>query len=151
VPIRGCQGTSRGYLPKSSTGVAWIALACRYWRKYEGRQRSNVSFHWSVMRASSLSDCLATDLTIEAVRGRWELTAWDLHVGEKLIQPLGDHPQGVIYYSDDGWMAVQILAPDRRAIASIDPKRRGQRRMPLVLPTAARTRLATATSCTTFS
>jgi hypothetical protein len=73
------------------------------------------------MRASSLSDCLATDLTFEAVRGRWELTAWDLRVGETLIQPLGDHPQGVIYYSDDGWMAVQILAPDRRAIASIDP------------------------------
>jgi Lipocalin-like domain len=62
-----------------------------------------------------------TDLTLEAIRGRWELTAWETRVGETLIRPLGEHPQGVIYYTDDGWMAVQITGPGRPAIGSADP------------------------------
>jgi hypothetical protein len=62
-----------------------------------------------------------TDLTLEAIRGRWELMAWEERVGKTLIRPLGERPQGVIYYADDGWMAVQISGPDRPAIASGDP------------------------------
>lgn len=60
-------------------------------------------------------------LTLEAVRGRWELEAWEIRVGETLHRPLGEHPEGVIYYTDDGWMAVQITSPDRPAIESTDP------------------------------
>lgn len=59
--------------------------------------------------------------TLEAILGRWELVAWEIRIGERLIRPFGEHPQGVIYYADDGWMAVQITGPDRPAIASVDP------------------------------
>jgi hypothetical protein len=62
-----------------------------------------------------------TNLTMEAVRGRWELVASEVRVGETLVRPFGDRPQGVIFYSDDGWMTVQISAQDRPAIASTDP------------------------------
>jgi hypothetical protein len=54
-----------------------------------------------------------TDLTLEAIRGRRELMAWEERVDKTLIRPLGQRPHGVIYYGDDGWMAVQISGPDR--------------------------------------
>jgi hypothetical protein len=60
-----------------------------------------------------------TNLTVEAIRLLWELRAWEVRVGETIFRPLGDRPQGVIYYADDGWMAVQITGPDVRAQARI--------------------------------
>jgi hypothetical protein len=59
--------------------------------------------------------------TPEAIVGRWELMAWEIRLGETLIRPLGERPRGILYYADDGWMTVQISAPDRPAIASTDP------------------------------
>ena len=33
-----------------------------------------------------------TDLTLAAIRGRWELMAWEQCVGKTLIRPLGQRP-----------------------------------------------------------
>jgi len=62
-----------------------------------------------------------TALTLEAILGPWELTAWEMRLGEALVRPLGDRPEGILYYAADGWMAVQISAPGRPTIASPDP------------------------------
>jgi hypothetical protein len=47
--------------------------------------------------------------------------AFEMRMGETLVHPLGERPQGMIYYADDGWMAVQISGRDRPAIASSLP------------------------------
>jgi Lipocalin-like domain len=59
--------------------------------------------------------------TVEAIFGLWELTAWEMRLGETPVRPLGERPQGMLYYAADGWMAVQITAADRPTIASTDP------------------------------
>jgi hypothetical protein len=60
-------------------------------------------------------------LDAAALIGRWKLTSWHNSIGGQLSYPLGRAPQGVLIYTPDGWMAVQITAPDRHAIDTMDP------------------------------
>lgn len=57
----------------------------------------------------------------ELVVGRWELISWLTHVGEETVRPLGERPRGALLYTADGWMAVQIMAPNRERVESQDP------------------------------
>jgi hypothetical protein len=53
--------------------------------------------------------------------GSWELTAWETRLDDQVLRPLGDRPRGLLLYTVDGWMAVQIILPDRARIATVDP------------------------------
>jgi len=53
--------------------------------------------------------------------GRWELISWETRLGDQVINPLGDRPQGVLLYTEDGYMSVHAMAPDRPQITSMDP------------------------------
>jgi hypothetical protein len=54
--------------------------------------------------------------------GRWRLVAWEItHGPDETMRPLGDHAHGLLIYTADGSMAVQITAADRKPLASADP------------------------------
>jgi hypothetical protein len=52
--------------------------------------------------------------------GRWGLVSWRTILGEQVILPLGSDPVGILVYTDDGCVTVQIAARDRPPIA-VDP------------------------------
>lgn len=60
-------------------------------------------------------------LTADQLVGSWELRRWENRLGEQVSCPLGDSPLGLLIYSPDGSMAVQITAPDRAQIPTPDP------------------------------
>jgi hypothetical protein len=54
--------------------------------------------------------------------GRWRLLAWELTDGRgDVVRPLGDDADGVLIYTVDGSMAVQITAADRPLLETGDP------------------------------
>jgi hypothetical protein len=54
--------------------------------------------------------------------GRWRLVAWEItHGPDETIRPLGDDADGLLLYTADGSMAVQIAAADRQLLGSADP------------------------------
>lgn len=62
-----------------------------------------------------------TALTLQDIVGRWTLIACEVRIGDTVNRPLGEHPEGVLSYTRDGWMFVQIVGRDRAALASTDP------------------------------
>ena len=58
----------------------------------------------------------------EALLGTWSLIAWfNETAGGERIYPLGKAATGYISYSQDGFVFVHMMAPDRAAFASNDP------------------------------
>jgi len=58
----------------------------------------------------------------DALIGAWQLVSCvetDVATGEVLL-PMGEHPQGFILYTPDGYMSAQLSASDRRDFASGD-------------------------------
>lgn len=54
--------------------------------------------------------------------GTWKLVAWRRIVGDGTVSyPLGADAQGVLIYTDDGRMAVQLTASDRPSMPDNDP------------------------------
>jgi hypothetical protein len=54
--------------------------------------------------------------------GRWRLLAWEItHGPDETLRPLGEDADGLLIYTADGSMAVQITAADRRPLGSADP------------------------------
>jgi hypothetical protein len=54
--------------------------------------------------------------------GRWRLVAWELTDSRgEVVRPLGDDADGVLIYTADGSMAVQITAAARPRIGTLDP------------------------------
>jgi len=54
--------------------------------------------------------------------GRWRLVAWETtHGSDETIRPLGDDAHGLLIYTADGSMSVQITAADRKLLGSADP------------------------------
>jgi hypothetical protein len=54
--------------------------------------------------------------------GRWRLMAWEIvDGGAQAVRPLGDDAYGVLIYTADGSMAVQIAAADRPPLRTADP------------------------------
>ena len=58
----------------------------------------------------------------DALIGAWQLVSCvetDVATGEVFL-PMGEHPQGFILYTPDGYMSAQLSASDRRDFASGD-------------------------------
>jgi hypothetical protein len=58
----------------------------------------------------------------EALIGAWRLVSCvetDVETGE-IFLPMGEHPEGLILYTPDGYMSAQLSAPDRRNFESGD-------------------------------
>jgi hypothetical protein len=54
--------------------------------------------------------------------GRWRLVAWEItHGQDETLRPLGDDADGLLIYTAEGSMAVQITAAARRPLGSPDP------------------------------
>ena len=50
----------------------------------------------------------------EALIGAWRLVSCvetDVEIGETFL-PMGDHPEGLILYTPDGYMSAQLSSPD---------------------------------------
>lgn len=47
--------------------------------------------------------------------GSWKLESWTIAYSDRddFSYPYGDNPQGLLLYSDDGWMSASICRPDR--------------------------------------
>lgn len=45
--------------------------------------------------------------------GTWEMVSWVQRRGEEQILPMGESPVGVLVYTDDGMMSVNIMRRDR--------------------------------------
>jgi hypothetical protein len=66
------------------------------------------------------------EVTLPALReapiGAWRLVSCvetDVETGE-IFLPMGEHPEGLILYTPDGFMSAQQSAPDRRNFESGD-------------------------------
>ncbi|HOO78505.1 MAG TPA: lipocalin-like domain-containing protein [bacterium] len=47
--------------------------------------------------------------------GTWKLIAWENTDAEGVVSyPYGEHPIGYLLYTEDGYMAAEIMDPDRR-------------------------------------
>ncbi|HUB79385.1 MAG TPA: lipocalin-like domain-containing protein [Bryobacteraceae bacterium] len=55
------------------------------------------------------------------IAGPWKLIAWRRLEGDKVTYPLGEDATGLLIYTADFKMAVQIAAAHRPAISSDDP------------------------------
>jgi hypothetical protein len=58
----------------------------------------------------------------DALIGAWRLVSCvetDVKTGEVFL-PMGEHPQGFILYTPDGYMSAQLSAPDRASLPSGD-------------------------------
>jgi hypothetical protein len=53
--------------------------------------------------------------------GTWRLRSWKNVASDgSAIDPLGERPVGYIFYNDDGYMSVEIMAPDRAPYGEAD-------------------------------
>lgn len=56
------------------------------------------------------------------IAGTWQLVTWKRHPDEThVVYPLGENPLGILIYTADGSMAVQMLVADRPALNTEDP------------------------------
>src|SRR6266702_3559956 len=55
------------------------------------------------------------------ITGTWKLVEWRrIEEGKKVTYPLGEGASGLLIYTSDGLMAVQMVAADRPTIATTD-------------------------------
>ena len=52
--------------------------------------------------------------------GTWKLVSYENRSGNQVTYPLGKNPVGYIMYNDEGYMAVALMASNRRRFSSID-------------------------------
>ena len=52
--------------------------------------------------------------------GTWNLVSYENRSGDQVTYPLGKNPVGYIMYNDEGYMAVALMASNRRRFSSID-------------------------------
>ncbi|TXS89267.1 lipocalin-like domain-containing protein [Parahaliea maris] len=52
----------------------------------------------------------ASDLT-----GTWQLESWTIGYSDRdeMSMPFGEDPQGLLLYTDDGWMSASVCLPER--------------------------------------
>ena len=51
----------------------------------------------------------------DKILGPWSLQSWTLtRVNGEVVHPYGEHPQGLIHYSNDGFMSVSLEAANRK-------------------------------------
>jgi len=65
----------------------------------------------------------ATDTLRSALVGAWHLQSYQALGldGTDLLEPLGDHPEGIIMYTPDGYMSATMMNPDRPPFSVSDP------------------------------
>jgi hypothetical protein len=53
--------------------------------------------------------------TVDDLTGTWSLLSYTVTISDREGErrPYGEHPVGLLYYSADGWMSAQLMAPDR--------------------------------------
>jgi len=74
-----------------------------------------------VARLGELTASAETRVLPELV-GRWRLAAWEItHGPDEILRPLGYDAEGLLIYTAEGSMAVQITAADRRPLGGADP------------------------------
>lgn len=56
----------------------------------------------------------------DALKGTWKLVALDVVRGEQRLPLWGDSPAGQLVYTDDGYMAAELMASARRPWSSPD-------------------------------
>ena len=49
--------------------------------------------------------------------GTWQLVAWEIDVGGRLVRPFGTRPVGLLSYTPDGWMQATIAAAERPGLS----------------------------------
>jgi hypothetical protein len=60
--------------------------------------------------------------TISDLVGRWRLVAWEIKDDRgEVVRPLGDEAEGLLIYTAEGSMSVQIVAADRPPLGGVDP------------------------------
>ena len=52
--------------------------------------------------------------------GTWKLVSYENRSGNQVTYPLGENPVGYIMYNAEGYMAVAIMAANRRRFSSTD-------------------------------
>ena len=52
--------------------------------------------------------------------GTWNLVSYENRSGDQVTYPFGKNPVGYIMYNDEGYMAVALMASNRRRFSSID-------------------------------
>lgn len=57
-----------------------------------------------------------TPLSPERLIGVWHLRSWETRLGDEVVRPLGEDPRGILVYTPDGRIVVQIAARDRPSI-----------------------------------
>jgi hypothetical protein len=57
-----------------------------------------------------------SSLSPQQLIGRWHLRSWQTRVGDEVVLPLGEDPRGVLLYTPEGSIFVQIASSDRPAI-----------------------------------
>jgi len=58
--------------------------------------------------------------------GTWRLVAFEETLtGGECIHPYGEHPVGLLIYTDTGHMSVQIMHPNRRPLPELAPEEIG--------------------------
>src|ERR1700680_706720 len=85
------------------------------------RNRSSMIVHGAAHSAAPAAGAKAPSLR-DALIGAWRLVSCvetDVKTGEAFL-PMGEHPQGFILYTPDGYMSAQLSAPDRRYFESGD-------------------------------
>jgi hypothetical protein len=83
--------------------------------------RSSMIVHGAAHSAAPAAGAKASSLC-DALIGAWRLVSCvetDVKTGEVFL-PMGEHPQGFILYTPDGYMSAQLSAPDRAGFASGD-------------------------------
>ncbi len=66
--------------------------------------------------------------------GTWRLVSCVRWSGDRVEHPLGEQPVGLLLYTEDGWMSVQLMAGDRTRLSSPDPAGRPDRDAALAFP-----------------
>ena len=92
--------------------------------------RSSIIVHGAAHSAAPAAGAKAPSLR-DALIGAWRLVSCvetDVKTGEVFL-PMGEHPQGFILYTPDGYMSAQLSAPDRAGFASGDMYRGRQTTM----------------------
>ena len=52
--------------------------------------------------------------------GTWKLVSYENRSGDQVTYPLGKNPVGYIMYNDEGYMAVALMASNRKRFSSMD-------------------------------
>jgi Lipocalin-like domain len=94
-------------------GSSWIPVLAPKLNLFFGK--------FSGFNLTGIQGCVKLCVMSINIAGTWRLVAWRrLGEGGEITYPLGEEASGVLIYTADGKMAVQMLAADRPSIATDD-------------------------------